>query len=261
MQSTLQKIVDYKKEELASLKRRVTFQDVQMKARDQAPVRSFLGGFYADEINIIAEIKKASPSAGVIRSDFKPVEIGRIFEENGARALSVLTDENFFKGSLSFLSSIREAVLLPCLRKDFTLDEYHLYEARGAGADAVLLIAAILDEVQLKDYTDLARELSMTALVEVHDRDDLKKASKFHPHLIGINNRNLHTFATTLETSFQLRPEIHEEVAVISESGLRSHDDLVKLLKAGFNGFLIGEALMREKDMGAKLREFICPRS
>ena len=259
MQSTLQKIVDYKKDELASLKRKVSLQDVKFKAREQDPARPFLQGFYTDEINIIAEIKKASPSAGVIRADFQPVEIAQIFEANGAKALSVLTDENFFKGSLSFLSSIKGSVSLPCLRKDFTLDEYHLYEARGAGADAVLLIAAILDEVQLKDYTDLAQELAMTALVEVHDEDDLKKVLKFCPHLIGINNRNLRTFATMLETSFQLRPKIPEETTVISESGLRSHDDLVRLMKAGFHGFLIGEALLREEDIGAKLREFILP--
>lgn len=257
MQSTLQKIVDYKKEELEFLKRKMPLQDVRMKARDQGPVRPFLEGFYSDEINIIAEIKKASPSAGVIRSDFQPVEIAKIYEANGARALSVLTDENFFKGSLDFLSSVREAVSLPCLRKDFTLDEYHLHEARGAGADAVLLIAAILDDAQLKDYIDLAESLMMIPLVEVHDEDDLDRALKLNPHLIGINNRNLNTFETTLETSLKLRPKIPEETTVISESGLRSHDDLVGLMQAGFHGFLIGEALMRSTDIGAKLKEFI----
>lgn len=257
MRSTLKKIIEYKKEELASRRRKVSLKDVQLKADDAPPAWPFLAGFKEGEVNIIAEVKKASPSAGIIRSDFSPVNIAILYEEFGARAISVLTDENFFKGSLDFLTRIKQHVSLPCLRKDFTLDEYHVFEARGAGADAVLLIAAVLDKPQLKDYHKLIEELGMTPLVEVHDEKDLAKVQSIPPKLIGINNRNLHTFETSLDTSLELSSKTPEGATLISESGLKSHQDLVDLTAVGFSGFLIGEALMREEDVGGKLKEFI----
>lgn len=268
MRSILDRIVNYKKEELESLKRKVSLRDVQLKSDDAEPARSFLGNFKKNEISIIAEIKKASPSGGVLRKDFNPSDLAHQFEDNGASAVSILTDNHFFRGSLDHLSDVKNSVKLPCLRKDFTLDEYHLYEARGAGADAILLIAAILDFSQLKDFNDLANELGMTALMEIHDEKELEKIIAVAPTrtghcpvpaIIGVNNRDLHTLKTNVETSLNLVKKIPENVCRISESGLKDHGDLVKLQKAGFNGFLIGEALMKEKDVGKKLKEFKCP--
>lgn len=253
----LDKIIDYKKQELESHRRKISLKDVQKKTADAEPPRPFLQNFKKGEINIIAEIKKASPSAGVIRSDFKPLDIARIYQDNGARALSVVTDEHFFSGSLSVLTQVKAQVVLPCLRKDFTLDDYHIYEARGAGADAILLIAAVLESSQLKDYRDLARELGMETLFEIHDLYEWKKIESFNPAFLGVNNRNLKTFETDLKTSLELVDEIKGECTLVSESGLKTHDDLIKLQQVGYDGFLIGETLMREKDMGKKLRELV----
>jgi indole-3-glycerol phosphate synthase len=262
----LQKIVDYKKQELDYIRRRVSLKDLMKKVGDNAPARSFLKNF-DDGINIIAEVKKASPSAGVIREDFDPVEIARVYVENGARALSVLTDEHFFQGHIDYLRRIREKLgdmptALPLLRKDFTLGEYHVFEARASGADAVLLIVSALDKFQLKDYRRLAIELGMSALVEVHDRDDLDTAISIGAELIGINNRDLKTFKTDPQTTIDLMEHLgrmSKPPCVISESGLRDRETLLDLKGRGVKGFLIGESLMREKDFGKKLRELACP--
>ncbi len=255
--NTLAQIIDYKKQELASHRRKISFKDVQKKADDAESPRFFLKNFKKEAINIIAEIKKASPSAGVIRPDFRPLDIARIYEDNGARALSVLTDEHFFQGSLSILTQTKAQVALPCLRKDFTLDAYHVYEARGAGADAILLIAAVLEPSQLKDYRDLANELGMETLFEIHDPNEWKKIELINPALLGVNNRNLQTFETSLKTSLDLIDVIRGERTVVSESGLNDRDDLLTLQQAGFDGFLIGETLMREKDIGKKLKQLV----
>lgn len=259
MKSTLDKIIEYKREELSALKRRVTLKDVRLKADDASPAIPFLGGFRKNQINIIAEVKKASPSVGVIREDFRPVEFARIYEDAGAKALSILTDEHFFQGRLDFLSSIKKAVAIPCLRKDFMVSEYQFFEARGAGADAVLLIAAVLDAFQIRDYQALARELGMTVLVEVHDAEELEKISPLDCNCIGVNNRDLKTFKVSLDTSLELGPRIPKSAKRISESGLNTRDDLEKLARAGYDGFLIGESLMREEDIAKKLRELTCP--
>lgn len=248
MESILHKIVQYKCDELAHLKRRVSLKDVQLKAADSEPARSFLENFSKQEINIIAEIKKASPSAGVICDPFKPLDIARAYEEGGARALSILTDEHFFLGSLDILKQVKKQTMLPCLRKDFTLDEYHLYEARGAGADAVLLIGAILDDHQLNDYVHLARELGMVVLVEVHTEAELNRALIAKPHIMGVNNRNLETFKVDLQTSLDLISQIPDSMMAISESGFSMHQEIKQLREAGFDGFLIGETLLRSKD-------------
>lgn len=252
----LEKIVKYKCHELEGLKRKVSLKDVQSKAGDVEPPRPFLEHF-GEGINIIAEIKKASPSAGVIRCDFDPQGIAEQYEEGGAKALSILTDSHFFQGSLETISQVKKKVSLPCLRKDFTLDEYHVFEARGANADAILLIGAILEPSQIKDYQALAHELGMQALVEVHDEAELESALNVGASLVGINNRNLKNFVVDVETSSRLIQKIPKGITSISESGLKDREMLLKLKAAGFSGFLIGEHLLRAKNCGNELRALV----
>lgn len=204
---------------------------------------------------IIAEVKKASPSKGIIRPDFDPVAIARSYESAGAAAISVLTDEEFFQGHLDYLTDCREAVSLPVLRKDFTIDEFQIFEARHAGADAVLLIAALLDTGKLTDFRLLAESLGMTALVEVHDEVELESALASGAAVIGINNRNLQTFEVTLDTTFRLAPRIPPGKVIVSESGIATNDDLRLLADAGVYAALVGESLMRAADPGEKLKE------
>jgi indole-3-glycerol phosphate synthase len=253
----LDKIVSYKKGELEHRKRRVSLKDVRRKAADTEPTRRFLDAVAAPGIRIIAEIKKASPSAGVIRSDFDPVKIAQIYEENGAAALSILTDEHFFQGSLDQLEKIRASVKIPLLRKDFTFDEYQIYEARAAGADAVLLIVRILQGAQMKDYIALVSELGMAALAEVHDEEEMKRAKEIRARLIGINNRDLDTFKVDLETTVKLAKEAPREAVLVSESGISTRDHIKRLKDCGVHAFLIGESLLREKDPGEKLTELL----
>ena len=257
----LQKIIDYKKQELEHVRRKVSLNDVRLKAEDAGPVRDFAKALRVTKgsgpIRIIAEIKKASPSAGVIRPDLKPLDVARGFEENGASALSILTDEHFFQGSLESLQKIRKLVKIPLLRKDFTLDEYHLYEARAAGADAVLLIVRVLTNSQLKDYQDLARELGLAALIEVHEAKEIERAKESGAVLFGINNRNLDTFKVDLDTSVQLAKEIPSNAVVVGESGISERAHIQKLKEVGIHAFLIGEALMKSPDPGKKLKELL----
>ncbi len=253
----LDKIVQYKKDEMPSLKRQIPLSDLVKKAADTQSPRDFLKGFSNNGLRVIAEIKKASPSLGVIRSDFKPMEIAHAYEDNGAVALSVLTDEKFFQGALEFLTQVKAAVKIPCLRKDFTIHEYHIIQARAAGADAILLIAAILDDHQIRDYQDLAREYGMTALVEVHNKAELQRVLPLKPSLIGVNNRNLATFEVDIKTSLDLISLIPEETIAVSESGLKVQSDLVRLVDAGFDGFLIGETFMKADEPGEALRQLI----
>ncbi len=256
----LQKIIDYKRQELEHLRRKISLKDVRLKAGDTEPARDFLGALRAKghlSSQIIAEIKKASPSAGVIRPDLKPLDVARSFEVNGAAALSILTDEHFFQGSLDSLQKIRKTVKIPLLRKDFTLDEYHLYEARGAGADAVLLIVCVLSDSQLKDYQDLTKELGMISLVEVHETQEVERAQKSGAVLFGINNRNLETFEVDLETSVKLAKTLPAEALGVGESGISERSHIEKLKKAGIHAFLIGEVLMKSPDPGKKLAELL----
>lgn len=208
-------------------------------------------------IRVIAEVKKASPSKGVIREEFDHLEIARTYERNGASALSVLTDRHFFQGSIDYLSEIRQMVSLPLLRKDFVFDEYQIFEARGYGADAVLLIAAVLDDKELSDFVKLSLDLGMAPLVEVHDEAELERTLKANAEIIGINNRNLQTFKTDINTTVRLMNSIPEDKIVVSESGINTKEDIKLLKDAGVDAFLIGEALMREADIGKKLREFV----
>lgn len=258
----LDKIVDYKRQELESVRRKVSLKDVRSMAEDTEPARAFgkalLNRVQSSQAAIIAEVKKASPSAGVIRADFDPVAIAQSYVDNLAACISVLTDEHFFQGSLGIFDDIRRHVKIPLLRKDFTLDAYHVYEARAHGADAVLLIVRILEDAQLKDYAALAADLGMDVLVEIHDEKEMERAKKSGANLIGVNNRNLDTFQVDLETSLRLARQNDERGPwLISESGIATVDDLRTLKDAGIFGFLIGESFMRSPDPGAALRAFV----
>lgn len=215
-------------------------------------------------VNLIAEIKKASPSAGVIRPDFDPVSIARAYSDAGADALSVLTDEKYFQGSLEYLKLVRDAVSLPALRKDFIIDPYQVYEAAAAGADAVLLIAEALRTNQLIDLQILATELHMTCLIEVHDIDNLMRVRDSvigvpmrSYSLVGINNRDLRTFQTDLGTTLRMAELIEDRSVLVSESGIHNHRDVEKLADAGVRAILVGESLMRSDDIGAKVRSLL----
>jgi indole-3-glycerol phosphate synthase len=254
----LDDIIAHKKGELAGTKRRVPFAEVKAKAADAGPVRGFGQALAAgDDIRLIAEVKKASPSKGVIREDFDPVTIARTYEESGALCLSVLTEEKFFQGKLEYLGAIRKAVGLPLLRKDFIIDEYQLFEARAAGADAVLLIAACLEKEQMRDYLGTAGRLGLDVLVESHTYKELDKSLQAGASLVGINNRDLLTFTVSLQTTLDLVKDIPEDRTVVSESGIRTRADVVKLQQAGVDAVLVGESLMREKDIGKKLKELL----
>ena len=258
----LKRIVEYKRQEVTSAKAKQPL--VELKARlsdleDQTRgfVRALIDAEGSGWTPIVAEVKKGSPSKGIIRADFDPLAIAEIYEQNGATCLSVLTDEHFFLGHLGFLALIREQVRLPLLRKDFIFDPYQIHEARVAGADAILLIAAMLDLSMIEDFAGLARELSLDVLLEVHDQAELEMALRTDCRLIGINNRNLRTFVTDLATTELLAPLVPPERMVVAESGIEERRDLIRLLNAGAKAFLVGESLMREADIGAKLRELL----
>lgn len=258
----LKKILDLKQEEVAATERAKPLAELKARIADIEDVpRGFVRALRAAEESdwtpVIAEVKKGSPSKGVIRPDFDPLAIAEIYEQNGAASLSVLTDERFFLGHLSYLALIREQVRLPLLRKDFLYDPYQVYEARAAGADAILLIAAMLELNQLRDLTGLARELHLDVLLEVHDEGELETALQVNVELIGINNRNLRTFVTDLGTTARLAKLIPGNRMIVAESGINTRDDIIQLRQAGASAFLIGESLMREPDIGAKLRELL----
>jgi len=219
--------------------------------------RDFAGALARDRVNVIAEIKKASPSAGVLRRDFEPAALARAFEGAGAAALSVLTEEENFQGALAHLRDARAAVGLPVLRKDFIVDAWQVWEARAANADSFLLIAAALDNETLAELLALGRELGMEPLVEVHTADELERVLAAGTRIVGVNNRNLHTLEVRVETSLELIEMIPQDCIAVSESGLRSAEDLRKLRSAGFDAFLIGESLMREADPGGALQRLI----
>ena len=255
----LKKIVDYKQGELAAAKTRAGLAELQARLADCPPVRGFLKALRATDAAgqtaVIAEVKKGSPRKGLIRADFDPLDIARTYQANGASCLSVLTDEHFFLGHLDYLTAIRNEVGIPLLRKDFIFDAYQIYEARVAGADAVLLIAAMLDLSRLRDFLALAGELALDVLLEVHDERELAMALATDCPLVGINNRNLHTFVTDLGTTGRLCALMPPERFAVAESGITSRADVERLRGAGARAFLVGESLMREKDFGRKLRE------
>ncbi|HEY3742807.1 MAG TPA: indole-3-glycerol phosphate synthase TrpC [Bryobacteraceae bacterium] len=247
----LARIVDHKRTELRNTSEHRA--RLERNAADRTDVRNFRVSLTASEPAIIAEIKKASPSKGMLAEQFDPGAIAGLYSSGGAAALSVLTDREFFKGSLDDLQSARRAVELPVLRKDFTIDELHVIEAAAHGADAILLIAALLDESQLRRFRELAAHYRMASLVEVHDDEELDRALGSGAEIVGVNNRNLHTFEVTLETSLRLGAKIPASVVKVTESGIHSSADVKKL--SGFDAFLVGEHLMKSADPAAALRE------
>ncbi len=254
MPTILDRIVETKWREIASAKATVPQAELEQRAADAPPARDFRAALRrADHVAIIAEVKKASPSAGIIRPDFDPVAIARTYETHGAAAISVLTDVDYFQGSLQYLTAVKAAVRLPVLRKDFLLDRYQLIEARAAGADAVLLIAECLPGDRLAALQHAASELGLHTLVELHDAEQLPRVLDCGASVIGINNRDLRTFATRLEHTLELLPKIPTDRTVVSESGIRIPADLATLGAAGARAVLVGESLMRAPDIGAAL--------
>lgn len=252
----LDTIVSKKRKEVAELKSKGIILPAAFQNREIAPPRGFIQALVdSPDVAIIAEVKKASPSKGIICHDFDPVKIARNYEKGGAQAISVLTDVDFFQGSLLYLMQVREAVQLPVLRKDFIIHELQIDEARAHGADAILLIAAILDEPQMRDYLARAKEYGIDVLVEVHDENELELALKVDSRLIGINNRNLKDFTMDLGTTFRLKKLIPADIPVVSESGLRDSQDIRRLAEAGIAAALIGETLMRAGASGTVLQE------
>lgn len=249
----LDQIVERKWVEIESARTALPLAEVEKLAAAQPPARDFTGALLQPGMRIICEIKKASPSAGIIRADFDPATIARTYAAHGADCLSVLTDRDFFQGDLSYLVAARAACPLPVLRKEFILDRYQLVEARAAGADAVLLIAEILPGDRLRELFVQAQELGLHVLVELHDADQLTRVVDSGATLIGINNRDLRTFHTSLDHTLDLLPLVPAGRVVISESGIKTHADLVKLESAGVKGTLVGESLMRSPDIGKAL--------
>jgi indole-3-glycerol phosphate synthase len=252
MDSVLDKIVATKRAEIAAAKAARPEATLRELAAAAPPVRDFFTPLAAPgPIRLIAEIKKASPSRGVIRADFQPVEIGRTYQRHGATCISVLTDHAYFQGSLDHLRDVRAAVRLPVLRKDFILDSYQLHEARAAGADAVLLIAECLDDCNLRKLHNEAVALGMSPLVELYDPANLQRVFDAGATLIGVNNRDLRTFETDLEHTLRLRERVPDQCVLVSESGIRTRSDVERLAQAGVDAILVGETLMASPDIGA----------
>lgn len=252
--SILARIVDRRRESISHRKR--VLPDVALKIaveKKSSPVRDFATALTRAGLNVIAELKKASPSRGLLRADYQPAKIAPQLESRGAAALSVLTEEDFFQGSLADLKDVAKSTHIPVLRKDFIIDPWQVWEARAANADAFLLIAAILDDFKLRELLELGRQLGMEALVEAHSEEELKRTVDAGAKIIGINNRDLKSFDVRLETSRELVELIPEECIAVSESGIRTHADLLRLREAGFDAFLIGEHLMTKPDPAATL--------
>lgn len=253
----LRKIVEHKRRELEEKKAKFNLSVLREEAEKLKVPRNFRDALSREGINIIAEVKKASPSRGVIREDFNPVEIARSYERGGARAISVLTDEKFFHGSPFYLRQVAESVKLPVLRKDFIIDEFQIYGARVLGASSFLLIVSILSDSQLKDFIFLGRELGMEPLVETHTEEEVERALSAGAEIIGVNNRDLRTFNVSLSTTMNLLPLIKSEGKVaVSESGIRGKEDILYLREAGVDAFLVGETLMRSRNPEEVLREW-----
>jgi indole-3-glycerol phosphate synthase len=255
----LQKILRTKQEEIAARSAVRPLAQLQAAAAIASPVRGFEQSMRkrlaAGESAVIAEIKKASPSKGLIRADFDPPAIAASYERGGAACVSVLTDAQYFQGSESYLQAARAACQLPVIRKDFIVDRYQVYEARAIGADCILLIVAALADAQMMDLYALAMELGMDALIEVHDKDELGRALRLNAPLIGINNRNLRTFETSLQTTLELLPDVPDDVLLVTESSIHTPADVQLMREHGVNAFLVGETFMRAEDPGTELKK------
>ena len=256
--SILDQIVETKRQEIETAKMTRPVQSLVDQLESAPPVRNFLDALSAHgPIKLIAEVKKASPSKGLIREDFDPVQIAQCYQQHGATCLSVLTDEHYFQGNLQYLSEIRQSVNLPVLRKDFVLDYYQVVEARVAGADAVLLIAECLDDDQLQMLHDHVVDLGMTPLVEFYEQHNLQRVMQTGAKLIGVNNRNLQTFETDLNHVIQMRSQIPQDRLLVGESGIHGHEDAQRLANAGIDAMLVGEHLMVAEDIGAAVNQLL----
>ena len=255
MTEFLSRILATKEEEVAVLKQQRSLEDLKNSIRDLPPVRGLASSLKVPGISIIAEVKKASPSAGVLAADFDHRSLGRDYEAGGAAALSVLTDKKYFQGTIEFLQDIRSVTALPILRKDFVIHEYQIYETRAAGGDAVLLIARLLDQKVLLEFYESAASIGLETLVEVHDEKDIEKANNCGAAIIGINNRNLSDFSVSIDRSLRLRPLLHDGAIAVSESGIRRKEDVKVLRDAGFDAILVGEGLVTKGDRQQAIRE------
>ncbi len=257
MSDILDKIVAVKRDEVAAARKRMPLEAIRADAESRVLTRDFTGALRrrieAGQPAVIAEVKKASPSKGVLRADFIPADIAQSYAEHGAACLSVLTDRQFFQGQPDFLKQARASCDLPVLRKDFLIDPYQVYESRAMGADCILLIAACLDDALMRELEAIAMGLDMAVLVEVHDGDELDRALRLRTPLVGINNRNLRTFEVSLDTTLSLLPRIPEGRILVTESGILQSQDVQRMRAAGVNAFLVGEAFMRADDPGAAL--------
>ena len=259
MSDILDRIVAVKQQEVAAAKKRKPLALVRADAESRVLTRDFVGAIRAKaaagQPAVIAEVKKASPSKGVLREDFIPADIAQSYAEHGAACLSVLTDVQFFQGSVDYLKQARASCQLPVLRKDFMVDPYQIYESRAMGADAILLIAACLDDGQMQEMEAIAHGLDMAVLVEVHDQPELARALRLRTPLIGINNRNLKTFAVSLDTTLALRSQVPAERILVTESGIHTREDVLRMGAAGVHAFLVGEAFMRAPEPGEALAQ------
>ena len=263
MSDILDKIVAVKHQEVAAARKRASLEAVRFDAESRMLTRDFEAALRAKiaagHAAVIAEVKKASPSKGVLRADFIPADIAQSYAEGdgtvSAACLSVLTDKQFFQGGVDYLKQARASCDLPVLRKDFIVDEYQVYESRAMGADAILLIAACLDDAQMKDYEAIARGLDMAVLVEVHDAAELQRALKLQTRLVGINNRDLRTFEVSLDTTLGMLEDVPGDRLLVTESGILQREDVQKMRAAGVHAFLVGEAFMRADDPGVALAE------
>ena len=257
MSDILEKIVAVKRVEVAAALKQKSLAVVRADAESRVLTRDFEGAMLAKiaagQAAVIAEIKKASPSKGVLRADFIPADIAQSYAEHGAACLSVLTDKQFFQGSVDFLKQARASCDLPVLRKDFMIDVYQVYEARAMGADAILLIAACLDDGHMTEMEAVARSLDMAVLVEVHDKAELERALKLKTRLVGINNRNLKTFEVSLQTTLDMLPDVPADRLLVTESGIQTPKDVLRMREAKVNAFLVGEAFMRSSEPGEAL--------
>lgn len=256
-ETILNEIIRWKVDEIARKKDERPLEILRKEAALSSPPRDFAGALAAGGISLIAEVKCASPSAGVLREDFDPQELARAYADNGARAISVLTDQRFFQGNLAHLQAVKAATSLPVLRKDFIVDPYQVYEGRAAGADALLLIVAALGDADLRSLYDLTYELSMHALVEVHNAEELERALAIEPRIVGINNRDLRTFDVTLDTTAELAPRVPTNTLLVAESGIHTASDVRRLADIGVDAMLVGTSLVKAENVGVKVQELV----
>jgi indole-3-glycerol phosphate synthase len=253
----LDEICAYKREEVKRSKSAVPLKELMEQVEQARPARDFRAALRQEGVSLIAEVKRASPTKGMLMENLDPVEVAGVYELSGARAISVLTDGHFFKGTLDDLTTVHTHVAVPCLRKDFMVDEYQIYEARAAEADAILLIVGVLSNEQIKEYTALAASLGMASLVETHDEEEIERALETGSHIIGINNRNLKTFEVDINTTLRLKKLVPGGKVLVSESGIHTREHVKALENGGVDAILVGESLVTSKDINAKIRELL----